>query len=176
VRYKMPSDSTTSAVSATPFSINSFIETFNTTASKTAPIDTILFDDDSVPIEVMTDIIFEDIGGHELINVARNDTIAGQVIRYQPIKNLTSIQQQYNPNNIVSLQDTSDKYFANFAIRLQNHLLDFGDGSGPNGEFVFISTTSGDLIIEMKDLELDYQIEVETAEGGTIYEAELEES
>jgi len=168
----MTSDSTTSAVSATPFNINSFIETISTTASKTAPIDTILFDDDSVPVEVMTDIIFEDIGGHELINIARNDTIAGQVIKYQPIKNLSLIQQQYNSNNIVSLQDTSDRYFANFSIKLETNLIKEGEGSGPDGEYVFIDS-NGDLIIEMKDLELDYQIEVEIAKGGTIYETDI---
>lgn len=168
----MTSDSTTSAVSATPFNINSFIETISTTASKTAPIDTILFDDDSVPVEVMTDIIFEDIGGHELINIARNDTIAGQVIKYQPIKNLSLIQQQYNSNNIVSLQDTSDRYFANFSIKLETSLIKEGEGSGPDGEYIFIDS-NGDLIIEMKDLELDYQIEVEIAKGGTIYETDI---
>jgi len=55
----------------------------------TAPIDTILYNDDSLPIEIMTDLIFENIGGQELINIARNDTVNGQTIIYQPIKNLT---------------------------------------------------------------------------------------
>jgi hypothetical protein len=77
---------------------------------KTAPIDTILFDEEAVPIEIMSDMIFEDIGGHEIINIARNDTINGQTVTYQPIKNLSSIQQQYNPNNVLALQNTSDKY------------------------------------------------------------------
>jgi len=55
---------------------------------KTAPIDTVLFNDDSMSIEIMADLIFEDIGGHELINIARNDIINGQQISYTPIKNL----------------------------------------------------------------------------------------
>ena len=33
--------------------------------TKTAPIDTVLFDDQSMSLEIMTDLIFEDIGGHE---------------------------------------------------------------------------------------------------------------
>jgi len=143
---------------------------------KTAPIDTILFDDEAVPIEIMSDMIFEDIGGHELINIARNDTINGQIVTYQPIKNLTSIQQQYNPNNIVSLQDTSDKYFANFSIQLQTSLLEIGDGSGPDGAYIFIESDTGDLIIELINIDLDQQMEVEVSQSGTIYEAELEES
>lgn len=141
---------------------------------KTAPLDTILFDDESVPIEIMSDMIFEDIGGHELINVARNDTINGQTVTYQPIKNLTSIQQQYNPNNIVGLQNTSDKYFANFSIKLETKLPE--EGNGPDGAYVYIDTDTGDLIVELINLDPDEQIEVQISLSGTIYEAEFNES
>ena len=141
---------------------------------KTAPIDTILFDDDSVPIEIMSDLIFENIGGHELINIARSDTINGQTVSYQPIKNLTSIQQQYNPNNVVALQNTSDKYFANFSIKLETKLPEAGEG--PDGAYVYIEDATGDLIVELINLETDEQIEVQISLSGTIYEAEFNES
>lgn len=140
-------------------------------AVKTAPIDTVLFNDDQVPIEVMTDLIFEDIGGHELINIARNDIINGQDISYQPIKNLTSIQQQYNPNNILSVQSTSDKYFSNFSIKLENKVPNVGNG--PFGSNVYLDTITGSLIIEAINLEADEQIEIEITLSGTIYEADL---
>jgi len=141
---------------------------------KTAPIDTVLFDNESVPIEVMTDLIFENIGGHELINVARNDIVNGQQVVYQPIKNLSSIQQQYNPNNILSLQSTSDKYFANFSIKLENKIPN--PGTGPNGSYVYLDEDTGNLVIEAINLELDEQIEAEITVSGTIYEAEFGES
>jgi hypothetical protein len=140
---------------------------------KTAPIDTVLFNSDELPIEVMTDLIFENIGGHELINIARNDIINGQQVSYQPIKNLSSIQQQYNPNNIVSLQSTSDKYFANFPIKLENKIPN--PGTGPNNSYVYLDSASGNLIIEAVNLETDEQIEVEVTVSGTIYEAEFGE-
>lgn len=143
---------------------------------KTAPIDTILFDDESVPIEIMSDMIFEDIGGHEIINIARNDTVNGQTVSYQPIKNLTSIQQQYNPNNIVALQDTSQKYFENFSIKLETKLPAEDGGGGPDGAYVYIEQSTGDLIVELINLEPDEQIEVEIKVSGTIYEAEFNES
>jgi hypothetical protein len=63
---------------------------------KTATPDIVLFDDSALPIEVMTDLIFENIGGQELISITRSDIVNGQKISYQPIKNLSSIQQQYN--------------------------------------------------------------------------------
>ena len=141
---------------------------------KTAPIDTVLFDEESVPIEVMTDLIFENIGGHELINIARNDIVNGQQVIYQPIKNLSSVQQQYNPNNILSLQSTSDKYFANFSIKLENKIPN--PGTGPNGSYVYLDENTGNLVIEAINLELDEQIEAEITVSGTIYEAEFGES
>jgi LysM repeat protein len=140
---------------------------------KTAPIDTVLFNDDELPIEVMTDLIFENIGGQELINIARNDIVNGQQISYQPIKNLSSIQQQYNPNNILSLQATSDKYFANFPIKLENKIP--SPGTGPNGTHVYFDSINGNLIIEAVNVEPDEQLEVEITVSGTIYEAEFGE-
>ncbi len=143
---------------------------------KTAPIDTLLIDQDTISPDLMTDLIFENIGGQELINIARNDTINGQTVSYQPIKNLTSIQQQYNPNNIVSLQNTSDKYFINFPIKLETHLLEEGEGGGPSGAYVYVEAATGDLIVELVNLQDDQQLEVQISQSGTIYEAEFNES
>ena len=121
----------------------------------------------------MTDLIFENIGGHELINIARNDIINGQQVSYQPIKNLSSIQQQYNPNNILSVQATSDKYFSNFPIKLENKIPRLG--TGPNGKHIYIDSTNGNLVIEAVNVEEDEQIEIEITVSGTIYEAEFGE-
>jgi|APGre2960657404_1045060.scaffolds.fasta_scaffold10512_5 hypothetical protein len=161
------------AVPATPTTIAAAIIAPPPPPVKTAPIDTVLFDDEGIDIEVIKDLIFEDIGGHELINIARNDIVNGQQVSYQPIKNLSSIQQQYNPNNILSLQSTSDKYFANFSIKLENKIPD--PGTGPSGAYVYLDNDTGNLIIEAINLETDEQIQVEITTSGTIYEAEFGE-
>ncbi len=140
---------------------------------KTAPIDTILFDDNSVSIDRMFNLILEDIGGQELINIARNDIINGQQVSYQPIKNLSSIQQQYNYNNILGIQNTSDKYFSNFSIKLENKIPN--NGNGPNGSNVYLEDLTGNLVIETVNIEPDEQIEVEITVSATIYEAEFGE-
>jgi len=169
-----PTNTTQAKVDPVPTQASTPVTTPPPPPVKTAPIDTILFNDESVPIEVMSDLIFEDIGGHEIINIARNDTVNGQEISYQPIKNLSTIQQQYNPNNIVSLQNTSDKYFANFAIKLETKLPE--EGGGPDAAYVYIEQDTGDLIVELINLEPDEQIEVQISLSGTIYEAEFNES
>jgi hypothetical protein len=137
--------------------------------------DIILYNDESTPIEVMSDLIFENIGGQEIINIARNDIINGQSVIYQPIKNLTSINFQYNPQNILALQDTSEEYFKKFPIKLENTIPNVG--TGPNGETVYIDASTGNLIINVINLNKDEQVEVEILNAGaifsdTIYEVE----
>jgi hypothetical protein len=138
---------------------------------KTAPIDAILFDNSSVPIEIMTDLIFENIGGQELINIARNDTINGQQVVYQPIKNLALIQRAYNPNNILGLQQTSNQYFQNFPIKLEEKIP--VPGNGPNGENIYIDSATGDLVIELINILEGEQVESQISIDGTIYEGTI---
>ena len=159
---------------AVPFSTPTIVAPVVAPPVKTAPIDTLLFDQESVSTDALVNLIFENIGGQELINITRNDIVNGQEVVYQPIKNLSSIQQQYNPNNILSLQSTSDKYFANFSIKLENRIPN--PGTGPNGSYVYLDNNTGNLIIEAINLELDEQIEAEITVSGTIYEAEFGES
>ena len=142
-----------------------------TKSIKTATPDIIIFDDEQVPIEVMADLVFENIGGQELINIGRNDLINGQSVIYQPIKNLNLIQQQYNPNNIIGIQDTSDKYFAGFSIKFDSKIPSVGNG--PNGQNVYLDENTGDIVIELVNVLADEQVEVQTITSGTIYEVIL---
>jgi hypothetical protein len=164
--------STVTATPATATAITTVTASTNTQV-KTATKDIILFNDAAIPVRLMEDLIFEDIGGEELISIARRDTVNGQKITYQPIKNLSSIEQEYNPNNIISLQATADKYFANFPIKLDNRIPETGTGS--NGDYVYIEPTTGNLVIEVVNLELDEQVEIQIATNGTIYETDFNE-
>lgn len=137
---------------------------------KTATLDIILFDEENIPTDGMFDQIFENIGGQELISITRSDIVNGQKISYQPIKNLSAIQQRYNPNNILSLQQTADKFFAGFSIKLEDKIPETGNGT--NGENVYLNAT-GDLIIEFINVNPDEQVETQISVSGTIYEADL---
>ena len=137
---------------------------------KTATLDIILFDEDAVPVDGMFDQIFENIGGQELISIVRSDTVNGKKISYQPIKNLSAIQQRYNPNNILSLQQTADTLFAGFSIKLEDKIPEVGNGT--NGENVYLNAT-GDLVIEFINLNPDEQIETQITTNAIIYEADL---
>lgn len=140
---------------------------------KIATPDLKVFSDELIPIEIMTDLIFEDIGGTELINISRNDLINGQNTLYQPIKNISSIFFQYNPNNILGLQDTSDTIFKNFPIKFSNKVPNFG--TGPNGEIVYIEEGTGNLIINLVNMEKNEQVDVEILTTGTVFNGTIYE-
>lgn len=133
---------------------------------KVATPEIILFDESTLPVEVLTDLIFENIGGQEILSVSRHNTINGDYISNQLIKNLTSLNQEYSSKKLLSLQNTSDKYFSNFGIKLETKIP--FEGNGPDGSNIYIDS-SQNIVIELVNLDIDEQIEVQLGIGGTIY-------
>lgn len=129
--------------------------------------DIFVITDESLPIEIMTDLVFEDIGGQEIINISRSDIVSGQNVIYQPIKNLTLLNYQYNPQNIISLQDTLESYFKKFPIQLDKKIPTVGTGG--NNEIAYVDSDTGNLIINVINLEKDEQVEVQILNGGDIF-------
>lgn len=95
-------------------------------AVRVATPDLILFNESSIPVDVMADLLFEEIGGQEIISIARNDIVNGQEVSYSLIGNLNGLQRKYNSKNIFSLPDTIEKYFSNFSIRFDTHVPEKG--------------------------------------------------
>jgi hypothetical protein len=137
-------------------------------AIKIATPDIMIYNDQSFPVELMTDLIFEDIGGQEIINIARNDTINGQSVLYSPIKNLSSINSENNSNNILGVENTSLSYFKNFPIKLETHTPQVGTGPAPDYSIVYIDPKTGNLIINVINMESDEQVEIQILVTGDI--------
>ena len=82
---------------------------------------------------------------------------------------------QYNPQNILNLQDTSVTIFKNFPIKIEKSLP--AVGTGPGGKTVYLND-NGDLVIEVVNLEPDEQIDIQILISGdrlngTIYEGTI---
>jgi hypothetical protein len=114
--------------------------------------------------------LFEDVGGQELLTIARNDTVNGQSVIYQPFKNLGILQETYNPTTLLRLQETSDKFFSNFLINLRSKIPNVG--RGPNGATFYLESEgqTGNAIIEFINIRSDEQIEIQIASAGIIEE------
>ena len=162
------------------------------TSVKIATPDLIIFGDELLNIETMTDLIFEDIGGYELSTISRHDLVNGQKVSYSPIKNLTDLYLQYNPNNIVRLQ-SSDSYFKSLSFSIFDRLPECGTGydifpppppeedpeyieqdktkwiKTPNCKSVYIDPLTGDLVINLINTMSDEQLEVQVLTSGDVF-------
>jgi hypothetical protein len=133
---------------------------------KAAPIDTVVFVDEPYDETFYADVLFEDFGGQEILSVTRSDTVNGQDIIYQPFKDLGILRDQNNPNTLIGIQQTSNNFFANFLINLNQKIPETGDG--PNGETFYIDPNTGDAIIEFINIEDNQQVEIQILNAGII--------
>jgi hypothetical protein len=154
----------------TDYSSSSVAPSAPTSAVKVATPD-ILIDSGTIPVELMQDLLFEDIGGQELLMVSRHDTIIGQPVAYHPIKNLNEISLQYNSDNIVFMPESIKNYFKNFNISLQNNVPVVEEG----GEEIDLSpntyaSSNGSLVLEFKNLGQNQQIEVQILDKSALFD------
>jgi hypothetical protein len=133
---------------------------------KAAPIDTVVFVDEPYDETFYADVLFEDFGGQEILSVTRSDTVNGQDIIYQPFKDLGILRDQNNPNTLLGIQQTSNNFFANFLINLNQKIPEIGDG--PNGEIFYIDPNTGNAIIEFINIEDNQQVEIQILNAGII--------
>lgn len=115
---------------------------------------------------MMTRLVFEDIGGEEVLGISRNDTVFGENLIYQPIKNMISLAQKYNSQNLLSLYGTSPSFFENFLISFSDKIPEVGNGI--NGSNIYIEKETGDLIIEVVNMQDDEEVEVHIMVDGDI--------
>jgi len=159
---------------------------------KIATPDLILKNADVIDVDIMTDLIFEDIGGYELATISRHDLISGQEVIYSPIKNLTDLYLQYNPNNILRIQ-SSESYFESLSLPIYTRIPICGTGydisppdlindpeyeekdlnkwiKTPNCKSVYIDKITGDLVINLINTKPGEQVEVEVLSAGNIFD------
>lgn len=157
---------------------------------KIATPDLIIASDELMSIEIMTDLIFEDIGGYELATISRHDLVNGQKVIYTPIKNLTDLYLQYNPNNVLRLQ-ASDSYLRSLPLSIFDYLPVCGTGYDlepvyisegvvnpdktkwikiPNCRSVYIDPLTGDLVINLINIKESDQAEVQILTSGEIFD------
>jgi hypothetical protein len=152
-------------VSALPFIVEPISITPAPKPVKVATPDITLLQSSALPVDSMTDLVFRDIGGHEIINVARQNLVNGQNVSYQLIGDIRDLEQEYNSKNIIPMPGSSDKYFNSKPIDLLSHIPNVGNGA--NGEHIYLEngvsfeTSTGDIVINVVNLLPGEQVEIE---------------
>lgn len=130
-----------------------------TFAVKAPEVSLIQYNPDQLPQELITDLLYEDVGGIELINIARSDTINGQNVVYSLVSNLSVINQTFNPNNILAGQIVYSSQLGQYALDITSKLAD-------NTAYL---DNDGNLVIEFTSIGADEFAEIEISSNGTIY-------
>lgn len=107
---------------------------------KVATSNLFILDESGVPVETMTQLIFQDIGGSELASTIRNDAISGGDIQSQAFEVSSLGADEYSPLSIISLQGTDEHLFNSFAMELNDHIPQVGNGT--NGLPVYLDNTT----------------------------------
>lgn len=136
---------------------------------KVATPDLIQFNEEAIPIEYMTDLLFEQVGGQEIISISRNDIVNGQQVLYRPIKNIPQVAASFSPLNMFAAIDDTNSYFKNFVIQFDTKVPEIGSNSSNNEvpEIIYIDETNGNLVINTINMLSDEFVEVQvlTSEG-----------
>jgi hypothetical protein len=127
----------------------------------------VLIDVDDLPVDLIAKLTLEKIGGLELISLVRHDTVNGQNIVYRPVRNVSQIAIDYNPQNMIKMPDSADSYFKNFAIKLETHIQQTTNELPPL--VAYIDSATGNVIIDLVNLKADYEIEVQMVSSGKVF-------
>lgn len=153
------------AVPPTPSSSGS--STPNTQSQvKAATPDLIQITEEGMVIEVMTDLIFEDIGGTEILSIARHDLINGIDIKYQQISNLAKIERTYGGPNLVNVQNPIEQIFNKFVLKRYQYVPETTDDPAGLDSQVYLDL-SGNLNIELINITDNMQVEIEFKTAST---------
>jgi hypothetical protein len=144
--------------------------------------DVVNFVDENIPTELITNLLFENLGANELIKFERHDTIEGTNATYDIISNLTGIRKIFDPATLISRQKPNTSFFDIFNIKLEDKIptdlylrnnpkID-ATGEVNSTDYVYIDP-EGNLVIELVNIDSDEVLEVEIDSNGTIYEVTI---
>jgi hypothetical protein len=148
------------AVGAVPEYMPTPMPTFtDDTPVKVATPELVITGEAPMTVEEMTDLVFEKIGGHEIINLLRLENVNGINAVYQPIKNVAQLAAEYGPITILPLPRSTNFYFNGFAIDLLSRVPQKGLGSNIYIDASQVGPSS--LIIEVANMLPEERVEVE---------------
>jgi hypothetical protein len=117
-----------------------------------------LFIDTKLPSEeFMTNSIFEEIAGNELINTQNQNFLVNT--EKSNILNLNNIVQQYSPQSLFKSSNNYNNYFDGLEINLLDKIPNVGNGL--NGKNIYFNQSDYSIYIEFVNLDIDEEIEIE---------------
>lgn len=117
--------------------------------------------------------LFQDIGGTELINLVRHDTVQGIDVRYTVISDLTKVNIDFDPSLLLINQAKYQSIFNQYGINLTSKIPDENfyeeNDQKPESNLLTNSYFDGEsLIIEFEGVSATEVVEIEVETDGRI--------
>jgi hypothetical protein len=152
----------------------------NYTPVKIPEANVVAFLQEQVGADALEKLYFEDVGGTEILSVARHDTIGGEPVATAPIANIEDILSKFNPLNILT-STNMDELFNQFAIDMSTHVENLYTAIGVQVETEVRVDEEGNpqefdtnyLYIQLDNLAADEYVQVQVAPddmGDIIYD------
>jgi hypothetical protein len=121
----------------------------------------ILLDNESLSLETMGDYVFAEIGGIEILSVSRHDLINSPYNRgYTPLGDAGTV---FRDQQAIVFIDGSRNIFNTYTIDLNYHIPQIAENA-----LIENDLESGNITINLKNLQQDYIVEVEILSAGTV--------
>jgi hypothetical protein len=134
-----------------------------TTSVKAARPDVLQFNNSDLPEDLMTNLVFEEIGGQELIGIVRNDIINGQQVVYNPISNMSDIANQYNSYTLAPVAESMESFFNGFSIRLDSHIVDISE------DVAAVDPDTRNLVLNLTGMKPGEHVHVHILSSGSLF-------
>lgn len=131
----------------------------------------ILSTDPAATIEEMQNTLWQSIGGHEIISLARRDLVDGKNINYQLISDLQKLFAEYNPKTIASIENSTPLYFGKFGIKFERYLPSQYDLEqiDPTLQNPIAVDANNNITIYVSNIKDSYDVEVQSITSQEIF-------
>ena len=109
---------------------------------------------DATSVEQMERLYFQNVGGTEILSVARHDTVGGEEVVFNNVDNLSELRSQFNPLNIL-MTTNINSLFSEYGV-------DIGTKIGALDE-TFSMNVDGGIDIQVFNVNRDEYVQVQIA-------------
>ena len=109
---------------------------------------------EDISVQQMERLFFQNVGGTEILSVARHDTVGGEEVVFNNVDNLSELRSQFNPLNIL-MTTNINSLFSEYGV-------DIGTKIGALDE-TFSMNADGGIDIEVFNVNRDEYVQVQIA-------------
>ena len=125
-----------------------------TSQVKISTVNVVNMNYEATSVEQMEKLYFQNVGGTEILSVARHDTVGGEETVFNNVDNLSELRSQFNPLNIL-MSTNLNALFSEYGVNIDQKIGALDSTFSMNAE--------GGMDIEVFNVNTDEYVQVQVA-------------